>query len=49
VETIVRDNRIAEIPGAGEAITKKLVELTATGKLGFYEKLKDEFPSRSRS
>jgi DNA polymerase (family 10) len=49
VENIVRDNRIAEIPGAGEAIAKKLVELTATGKLGFYEKLKDEFPSWGRS
>jgi DNA polymerase (family X) len=49
VENIVRDKRIAEIPGAGEAITKKLNELVSTGKLGFYEKLKDEFPSRSRS
>jgi DNA polymerase (family X) len=49
VETIVRENRIAEIPGAGEAITKKLIELTSTGKLEFYEKLKAESPARSRS
>jgi DNA polymerase (family X) len=45
VENIARENRIAEIPGAGEAITKKLIELNATGKLEFYEKLKAEFPA----
>jgi DNA polymerase (family X) len=44
VETIVKENRIDTIPGAGEAITKKLQEMTATGKLQFYEKLKSENP-----
>jgi DNA polymerase (family X) len=48
VEDIVRENRIKEIPGAGEAITKKLEELIATGKLEFYEKLKAESPARSQ-
>jgi hypothetical protein len=42
VEMIVKENRIDTIPGAGEAITKKLQEMTATGKLQFYEKLKSE-------
>ncbi|MGD9116716.1 MAG: hypothetical protein PVJ61_06020 [Dehalococcoidia bacterium] len=42
VEQLVKENRIGEIPGAGEAITKKLTELVDTGKLEYYEKLKAE-------
>jgi DNA polymerase (family X) len=49
VETIVKENRIDTIPGAGEAISKKLQEMTATGKLQFYEKLKSEIPPEDRS
>ena len=44
VEQLVKEDRLKEIPGAGEAITKKITELVTTGKLGFYEKLKAEFP-----
>ena len=47
VSQLVAENRLKEIPGAGEAIIKKLTELDATGKLGFYEKLKAEFPERT--
>jgi DNA polymerase (family 10) len=47
VEQLVRENRINEIPGAGEAITKKLTELINTGKLEYYEKLKAESPQPS--
>jgi DNA polymerase (family 10) len=32
------------IPGVGEAIAKKTIELINTGKLGTYEELKAEFP-----
>jgi len=32
------------IPGVGEAIAKKTTELVTTGKLGYYENLKAEFP-----
>jgi DNA polymerase (family 10) len=32
------------IPGVGEAISKKTIELINTGKLGAYEELKSEFP-----
>jgi DNA polymerase (family 10) len=32
------------IPGVGEAIAKKTIELVDTGKLGAYEELKAEFP-----
>ena len=42
VEQLVRENRIKEIPGAGEAITKKITELVNTGRLEYYEKLKAE-------
>jgi DNA polymerase (family 10) len=49
VEKLVAENRLKEIPGAGEAITKKLTELVTTGKLAFYEKLKQEFPERANS
>ena len=45
VEQLVKENRMDEIPGAGEAITKKLTELVNTGQLEYYEKLKSESPA----
>ena len=47
VEQMVSGNRLGEIPGAGEAITRKITELVATGRLEYYEKLKAEFPERA--
>ena len=44
VEQLVREDRLKEIPGAGEAITKKITELITTGRLEYYEKLKSESP-----
>jgi len=44
VEQLVKEDRLKEIPGAGEAITKKITELVTTGKLGYYEELKADFP-----
>ena len=41
---LVAEDRLKEIPGVGEAITKKITELATTGKLDYYEKLKAEFP-----
>lgn len=35
---------LQSIPGVGEAIAKKITELMTTGKLGYYEKLRAEFP-----
>jgi DNA polymerase (family 10) len=35
---------LQSIPGVGEAIAKKAAELINTGKLGYYENLKTEFP-----
>ena len=44
-EQLAREDRLREIPGAGEAITKKITEMVNTGRLEFYEKLKTEFPA----
>ena len=35
---------LREIPGIGDAISKKIAELVATGRLGYYERLRSEFP-----
>jgi DNA polymerase (family 10) len=35
---------LRDIPGVGEAIAKKITELVDTGRLGYYEELKTEFP-----
>ena len=40
------EDRLKEVPGAGETITKKITELVTTDKLDYYEKLKTEFPER---
>jgi DNA polymerase (family 10) len=39
---LVGEGRLKEVPGVGEAITKKITELVTTGRLEFYEKLKAE-------
>jgi len=44
VEQLVAKDELKGIPGVGEAITKKITELVTTGHLGYYEKLKAEFP-----
>jgi DNA polymerase (family 10) len=49
VTKLVAEDCLQEIPGAGEAITKKITELVNTGKLAFYDKLRAEFPERAGS
>ncbi len=44
VAQLVRENRLKEIPGVGEAITQKITELVTTGHLEYYQKLKAELP-----
>ena len=48
VEQLVREDRLREIPGVGEAITKKITELVTTGKLEYYQKLKAEFSEQAQ-
>ena len=42
VEQLVREDKLKEVPGVGEAINKKITELVNTGSLDYYEKLKAE-------
>ena len=45
LDLLVKEGRLKEVPGVGEAIEKKITELLDTGKLEYYEKLKAEFPA----
>ena len=45
VEQAVRDGMdLKSVPGIGDAISSKIQELVATGKIGTYERLKGELP-----
>jgi DNA polymerase (family 10) len=47
LEQLVKEGKSKElrnIPGIGEAITKKVTELVTTGRLRYYEELRAEFP-----
>lgn len=45
IETIYRQGGLNDIPGVGEGIAKKIEEFLTTGKLDYYEKLKEAMPS----
>ena len=45
LEEMVRESRLKEIPGVGEAIAGKITELISTGRLKYYDDLKAEFPA----
>ena len=49
VTKLAAGKRLREIPGVGDATEKKLMEIAGTGKLEYYEKLKAEFPARSKT
>ena len=40
IEQMVKNGKLREVPGVGEAIEKKITELVTTGRLEYYEKLK---------
>jgi DNA polymerase (family 10) len=44
IETVVKEDRLREIPGVGEALAKKIKEIVDTGRLEFFERLKKEIP-----
>src|SRR6266516_7813697 len=44
LEKLIAENRLSEIKGIGEGIQKKITELVATGKLGYYDDLKASVP-----
>lgn len=45
IDILVAENRLRDIPGVGEAISKKLTELITTGHMEYYDKLRAEFPA----
>jgi DNA polymerase (family 10) len=49
VATLAAEGRLGEIPGAGEAITRKLTELVTTGRLGYYDRLKAEVVEKQQA
>lgn len=42
IKQLAKKGGLREVPGVGEAISKKITELVTTGRLEFYEKLKNE-------
>ena len=44
IVSLARDGELKGIKGIGDALQQKLHELASTGKLGYYENLKGEFP-----
>jgi DNA polymerase (family 10) len=44
IETLVREKRLREVKGVGDAIEEKITELVTTGKLGYHEDLRAQFP-----
>jgi DNA polymerase (family 10) len=45
VRAIADEGRLQDIPDVGKVIAEKLTELLETGRLEFYERLKEEIPS----
>jgi DNA polymerase (family 10) len=44
LEKIIKEDRLQEVEGIGKAIAEKITTLIRTGRLEYYEKLRDEFP-----
>ena len=44
IEDLIKEGRLKEIPGIGEAIEKKIVEYVTTGQLAFLTRLQAEVP-----
>jgi len=42
MEELVKEDRLKEIPGVGKAINDKIIEMVTSGRLEYYEKLKEE-------
>jgi DNA polymerase (family 10) len=44
IEDIVREGRLDEIVGIGEALAEKIEEYVTTGKIAYYDELRSKFP-----
>ena len=44
IQDLVRDGRLEEVPGIGSTLAAKITELVTTGRLAYYEDLKQKAP-----
>ncbi len=44
IETVVNENQVEDLPYVGHAIAKKITEYVTTGKLQYFEELKEKTP-----
>jgi len=44
ISTLIKENRLKDLPGIGDAIAKKITEYVKTGRLTFFERLTEEIP-----
>ncbi len=44
IEDVWREGKLQEIPGVGKSLAEKLDELLRTGRMSYYEELKEEIP-----
>lgn len=44
IETLVKENRLESLPHVGKAIAKKITEYIETGKIAYFEELKEKTP-----
>ncbi|MEK6567146.1 MAG: helix-hairpin-helix domain-containing protein, partial [Candidatus Omnitrophota bacterium] len=44
IQDIINENRLERIPGIGSDLARKIIEITKTGKLEFFEELKKSIP-----
>lgn len=44
INDVWQEGKLRRIPGVGESLSKKLEELLSTGRLGYYERLREEIP-----
>lgn len=44
LDELIREERLGEVKGIGKALTEKIIELRQTGRLSFYDKLRESIP-----
>ena len=45
IQVLINEERLMDLPGVGQDLSKKIKEIAATGKLKFYEELKKSIPA----
>lgn len=46
IETLVKEKRLTSLPAVGEGLAERIEELVETGKMDYYEELKEQVPPR---